>query len=723
MLFAAFAGCFVLWSWTGVGITTTIGSTIGSLAFIPLNLGAVFWLWRASQNVAHSTGERAGLRLLALMYVCTAVGNAAWVLDEVVRGVDPRYGWANLFYVVSYVVGIVALTRFPIAPRGAAELRKFLLDIACVVIAVGALIWTFVVAPIRWGAIEPTRAFMELAYPVACIVLLAALCRLIMRQAANTQYNDFAIVAIAIFVQCVVDLILELDYRNEITQLTSWAAAICPGMYVLIIYGAERSARRMTSGPAAPPDPSLNPINLLPTIAGVAVYAVLIWAGVSEHREPLAVLVTAAILLNILFLAKQTIAVRENASLVTARIEAESRARYEERASEGQKLEAVGRLAGGIAHDFNNLLTTVLANSDFALTRLRPGDLAHEEVSDIRAAAMRGAELIRQLLAFSRKSVIAPVRLQPDLVLRDMERLLQRLAGDRCGLLLELPAGLGFVQADRGQLEQVLANLVSNARDATPDGGAIVISGRNVTLDDHAASAIALPPGDYVALAVQDTGVGIAPDVRGRIFEPFFSTKARGKGTGLGLASTYGIMRQSNGGIDVQSEPGHGACFTLYLPRLAVDPIVQPSLRAPVPDEVQSGHGETILLVEDEAMVRQVTRRMLVSEGYNVITAADAVAARAMCQQHGDDIALMITDVMMPGETGPALAEHLRRKWPNLAVIFISGYADSELPEGAGVSSRDDFVQKPFTGAQLMARVEARLELTRRRLPSVARSR
>ncbi len=314
------------------------------------------------------------------------------------------------------------------------------------------------------------------------------------------------------------------------------------------------------------------------------------------------------------------------------------------------------------------------------------------------------------------------MRLQPDLVLRDMERLLERLAGDQCGLLLELPADMGMVQMDRGQLEQVMANLITNARDAMPGGGAIVISGRNVTLTELTAATVALPTGDYVTLAVQDTGVGIAAEVRGHIFEPFFSTKARGKGTGLGLASTYGIMRQSNGGIEVQSTPGHGSCFTLYLPRVYVDAVVRPPVSATLSATAHVTHGETLLLVEDEAAVRHVTRRMLMAEGYNVLTASDAVAARALFELHGDAIALMISDVIMPGESGTELTAHLRERWPHLAVIFISGYSNSELPED-GVRASDDFIQKPFTGAQLLARVDARLRPTPQAVPTSGRSR
>ncbi len=705
----------------GDGSTANLYSTLGSFAFLPLNLGGAYWLFRAAANETQAEGERSGLRLLGVMYLVTAVGNVMWALDTW-RGIDPRFSIANLLYIAAYLVGITALTRFPLGPSGTLEVRKFALDVACVILSVGALIWTFIISPIDWGGVDRSMLAFNVAYPVTSILLLALLCRLIMRQGGNAQHNDLAIIAIAIFAQCTVDLIVELDFRNTITDNTAWVAAIGPALYVAIVFGAERLSRRTSTGPASALEPLVNPTNLLPSIAAISVYAVLIWAVESDRRAPLGVLLTAAILLNILFLTKQTLAARENAVLVRQRAEAESRARYEELAREGQKLEAIGRLAGGIAHDFNNLLTTVLANSEFALARLRPGAAGHEEVSDIHGAALRAAELVRQLLAFSRKSIIAPVLLQPDEVLRDMDRLLQRLAGDQCQLLLTMPHDLGTVRADRSQLEQAVANLVTNARDAMPDGGVIVISGRNVALDHTKATTLDVPAGNYVALCVQDSGTGIAPEIRGQIFEPFFSTKPRGKGTGLGLASTYGMMRQSNGAVEVETPTGGGSRFTLYLPRQAsvVLPTLPPALPVTLPAGLPRPDGETILLVEDEADVRQVTRRMLEDEGYTVLTAADAHRARNLLDAHGHTIAMLITDVVMPGGSGVHLAADLRARWPAIAVLFISGYSDSDLPE-QGVPA-GDLLQKPFTGAALLARVAAKLRVNRP-APIVARSR
>lgn len=721
-LFAVYIGVYTLCSIFGIGQHSAMGYVAYSLAFVPVNIGAVYWLLRAAQRRA-DPAEKSGLRLIAVSYGCTVIGSLYWTYRHVAQvPIDTIWRFDGID-LIGYVLTIIALTRFPIARTVPIERRRILLDLACTVIAIGALVWTFIVAPASWHALTPRHMLVEAMYPLSSIVTIALFCRLFISRSATAGRQDLLMMAVGMFTQVGLDLVVQVR-ETEASVYSPILVWLPYGIaYILLIYGAELSAG-MT------PDPAIRErketafrLELLPTVSGVAVFSVLIWAAQARRGAPLPVLVLAAILLNILFLVKQTLAARDYTLMQAQRADAESRARYEELAQEGQKLEAVGRLAGGLAHDFNNLLTTVLANSEFALTRLQPGDVAHEEVSDIRGAALRGADLIRQLLAFSRKSVIAPVRLQPDLVLRDVERLLQRLAGSRCGLLLELPADLGLVQMDRGQLEQVLANLVTNARDAMPDGGAIVITGRNVTLDERAAGVLALPHGEYVALAVQDEGVGIPAEVRGHIFEPFFSTKERGKGTGLGLASTYGILRQSGGAIDVQSVPGQGSCFTLYLPRVRVEPAARVPAVAAMSAPARDVRGETILLVEDEAAVRQVTRRILASEGYNVLTAGDAVAARAMFEQHGSDISLMISDVMMPGETGPHLAAHARDRWPGLAVIFISGYSDSELPDDGGVQATDDFVQKPFTGAQLLARVDARLRASRRPIPNAVRIR
>jgi signal transduction histidine kinase/ActR/RegA family two-component response regulator len=725
IVFAAYTVAYLVWNASGRGLDTHVGRWVDALAYLPLNLAAVVGLTVAAARGHFTPRQAHSLRLLALMYALTIAGNIALGFDAIERGRRAADSIGNTFIVASYVVAIVALLRFPIAPLTPADRRSIPVDAACVLVSMGALTWTFVLAPVSWATITPGSVALNLMYPASCVIVLTLLCRILLQQTSSAQRRDVLLLATALFAQVTFDMLLSVDYTTAPIASSRWVLLIYPFTYVVIIRACELAVHRGET--TAPPSSelALHPVRLLPTVCAMSVYCVLIWAALSELRQPLAVLVSCAIMLNVLFLFKQASTVRENLMLQSARADAESRARFADLIREGQKLESVGRLAGGVAHDFNNLLTTVLANSDFALSRMPPGTPGHDEVTDIRGAAMRGAELIRQLLAFSRKSVIAPVRLQPDLVLRDMERLLQRLAGERHALTLDLATDLGLVLVDRGQLEQVLANLVTNARDAMPDGGPIVIAGRNVRMDPSAASELSLPAGEYIALSVQDSGAGIAPEVRAHIFEPFFSTKERGKGTGLGLASSYGIMRQSNGGIAVESDLGRGSRFTLYFPRVHAAATPTSALAktpARIPNAPHHQRAETVLLVEDEAVVRQVTRRMLASEGYNVLTAANADAARALFDAHGDAISLMITDVVMPGDSGLTLAAALRSRSPDVSVIFISGYPDAELPEGVKPNTRDDFLQKPFTGAQLLARVESRLTARRRPFPTGAHS-
>ncbi len=720
--FAAFLVVYYAWTLSGLGLQTHAGKWVDALAYVPLHLGAIVWLLRAARVGRLLPPETTALRLLAAMYVCTIAGNVILAYDAIERSVPEMGSSGNTFLLLSYAIAIAALVRLPIAPRTDTDGWKYTIDVACIILSIGALSWTFVLSPIDWTTARFSTLVLGILYPSGCVIVLALISRGLLQQSSTTLRRDLVWLLLGLFAQVTLDMMLALESDIAPVPSTDWVLLIYPFTYVVIIRACEQLISNTTPSSAVR-DSAYYPLHVLPAVSAAGVYVVLLWATLSDHGQPLTVLVLTAIALNVLFIVKQFLVGRENLELQLARADAESRARFEALSRESQRLESVGRLAGGIAHDFNNLLTTVLGNSEFALTQLRRGDPAHAEVLDIRGAAMRGAELIRQLLAFSRKSVIAPVLLQPDLVLREMERLLQRLAGERHRLVFDLSADVGAVRADRGQIEQVLANLVTNARDAMPDGGTISICARNITLSETSACDLTLPIGEYVILSVQDTGVGIPPEIRAHIFEPFFSTKARGEGTGLGLASSYGIMRQNNGGIAVESTVGRGSRFTLYLPRVAGESIVEPPA-TPIlvlDDDFTLETGDTILLVEDEAAVRQVTRRMLMAEGYRVLTAADASSARAVFMQHANDIALMVTDVVMPGDSGLTLATSLRTQSPDLAVVFISGYSDLELRHGAEIPT-DDFIQKPFTGAQLLERVSAKLRARRHSLPTAARS-
>ena len=374
------------------------------------------------------------------------------------------------------------------------------------------------------------------------------------------------------------------------------------------------------------------------------------------------------------------------------------RHQLEEQFRQAQKMEAVGRLAGGVAHDFNNLLTVINGYSDLALTTLRPGDPLREQLEQIRQAGERAAALTRQLLAFSRKQVLQPVVLDLNGVLRGLEKMLLRLIGEDIDLVLALEPDLWRVKVDASQFEQVVMNLVVNARDAMPRGGTLTLETRNVSAPTGAVDHPHLRPGDYVLLTVRDTGCGMDSETMAHIFEPFFSTKGE-RGTGLGLAMVYGVVNQSGGHVAVDSRPGAGTTFRIYLPR--VEGIPAPAAPAP---EATPRHraGETVLLVEDEDAVRRLARLTLESHGFTVLDAHSPGDALLLAEQHPGTIDLLVTDVIMPGMSGRELAERLLRSRPGLKVLYMSGYSDDILDErGALGPGMVAFLPKPFSPAAL----------------------
>ena len=372
---------------------------------------------------------------------------------------------------------------------------------------------------------------------------------------------------------------------------------------------------------------------------------------------------------------------------------------------QSQKMEAIGRLAGGIAHDFNNLLT-VIAGQTYMLRNQTGAGPVREGVERIEATVERAAELIRQLLAFSRKQVLQPGVLRLNAIVESMVPGLRRVIGEDVELATRLAPRLSHVKADTTQIEQVIMNLAVNARDAMPDGGRLTLETANVTVEAPAAAGEPpdVAPGAYVMLAVSDTGIGMDAETRRRLFEPFYTTKEPGKGTGLGLATVYGIVKQSGGHIWVASEPGRGARFTIYLP-VASEAADVPT--PPAPDDVPGGH-ETILLVEDEAEVRALVREVLQERGYRVVEAAGPREALHLASDSTRRFDLLVTDVVMPQMTGPALADLLTAEQPTMPVLFMSGYADSAVVEHGVLQTGRAYLQKPFTPMQL-ARVVRRV--------------
>lgn len=379
---------------------------------------------------------------------------------------------------------------------------------------------------------------------------------------------------------------------------------------------------------------------------------------------------------------------------------------------QAQKMEAVGSLAGGLAHDFNNLLSVILSYTNMIIAGLPPDDCVRRDLQEVFNAGTRAAELTRQLLAFSRQQVLQPRVFDLNLVVRDLERMLARLLREDIKLTVLTSPELGKVHADRSQIEQVLVNLVVNARDAMPNGGAIAIETANTKLEDTSlAFELGVKPGDYVTVTVTDTGIGMEPAVRERVFDPFFTTKEQGKGTGLGLSMAYGIVQQSGGHISVESRKGVGSTFTIYLPRTdrAVD-----TAPAPLPQTTTLHGDESILLVEDEAQVRVLMRSILGKCGYNVLEAQSASEALKIGESYAGVIHLLLTDVVMPHMSGLELAERLAACRPEMSVLYMSGYTEDTIAEHGVLDSGVAFLQKPITPDKLVQKVREVLTADRR---------
>ncbi|MBI5394012.1 MAG: PAS domain S-box protein [Verrucomicrobia bacterium] len=378
---------------------------------------------------------------------------------------------------------------------------------------------------------------------------------------------------------------------------------------------------------------------------------------------------------------------------------------------QAQKMEAVGRLAGGVAHDFNNLLTIILGHSELILRHMPPSDPTHERIEEVKRAGERAAELTRQLLAFSRKQVLQPRVLDLNTVVADLGKMLHRLLGEDITLSTTLAPALAHVSADPGQMEQILVNLAVNARDAMPGGGRLTIETANVNLDEaYTHEHMEVTPGRYVMLAVRDTGTGMTAEVKAHLFEPFFTTKEVGKGTGLGLATVFGIIKQSGGHIIVESEAGKGATFKIYLP---VTIEAAPAQTAPKPAAKPRRGTETILLVEDDEHVRGLLHACLTGEGYKLLEASNGAQAIEKFGTHPYPIHLLITDVVMPALGGHALVQLLQPMHKDMRVLYISGYSDAHLMQSRIMTKGAAFLQKPFTPDDLVRKVRDVLDKPR----------
>ncbi|MCI0489110.1 MAG: PAS domain S-box protein [Blastocatellia bacterium] len=380
----------------------------------------------------------------------------------------------------------------------------------------------------------------------------------------------------------------------------------------------------------------------------------------------------------------------------------------EEQLAQSQKMEAIGRLAGGVAHDFNNLLTAILGYSQIVRNRLDPTNPLRSEIEEIEKAGNRAAALTNQLLAFSRRQVIQPKALNLNTVVADVEKMLRRLIGEDIELTLRLDQEIGYVKADLGQIEQIIVNLAVNARDAMPKGGRLAIETANVSLDEPYTDIHSqIPPGRYVRLAISDTGIGMDKETQLLIFDPFFTTKERGKGTGLGLSTVYGIMKQSDSHITLESEPGRGTAFKLFFPLVETSSEASKTARA----KAESVKGsETILLVEDEEAVRKLARLVLEMNSYSILEASNADEAITLYELHKGAIQLIITDIVMPGKSGGELISSLKLPSSETKILYMSGYTPDAIASRGVLDADVPFLRKPFTPADLTSKVREALD-------------
>ena len=387
------------------------------------------------------------------------------------------------------------------------------------------------------------------------------------------------------------------------------------------------------------------------------------------------------------------------------------RKRLEAQLRQAQKMEAVGRLAGGIAHDFNNLLAVIMGHSDLIRSVLKKGDALAHDVEQIRRASERAATLTRQLLAFSRRQFLQPQVIDVNTLVGNLATMLRRLIGEDVQLELRLDAEAGRVSADPGQIEQVVMNLAVNARDAMPQGGRLVLETAPASLDQ---AFVAAHPGSttgaHVRLSIHDTGCGMSPEVMSHLFEPFFTTKEPGRGTGLGLSTVYGIVKQHRGYIDVTSEPGRGSSFEVYLPRVEARPTLE---RSGPRERLRPGGRETVLFVEDEVALRDLMHRVLAKGGYTVLAAGDGVEALAIAEAHPGPIDLVVTDVIMPRMSGPDLAVRLRARDPGIRLLYVSGYTADQLRSQTDLGADATLLPKPFTSDGLLRKVREILDRPR----------
>ena len=662
-----------------------------------------------------------------------AVALASWLAALSVYGFVPKSNWTpawdasvNGLYLAYYVSALIAFdlarTDAEADPTQLAERRLRALGIF--VFVSGWSLYGLVVPALATGTVAKKQIVGSVLFIIFDALLLARSVDAFSEAVAprwRTILGAFSVVATLLLVTDVFNVLLSrqvLVWRVPGPADFWWAT---PGMALSIMIALRNAP--LPDAPAPRParlEAPLRPIRVQEylVVGGVSfplVHSALVLLGTVDatdlallEAQLFTAMCSLAALAFLAIVAYRTLEKQRTHGLVERR-------RLESQLLQSQKMEAVGRLAGGVAHDFNNLLTAIGGYTDLVLDNMPAGDENRPSLEEIQSATARASALTKQLLTFSRRQVVAPQLVDVNSVVTNVERMLRRLIGEHIALKTELASGVVGVLIDPNQLEQVLMNLTVNARDAMPHGGRLTIATAGVTLGGPEAAAANLPPGRYAEVIVRDTGEGIPAPALPHLFEPFFTTKDRDKGTGLGLATVFGIVSGAKGAVEVTSEPGHGAAFRILLPH-ALAPVGEPGPAPGVPERRRTPRGrETILLVEDELAVLALVRSMLVSSGYSVITADNGDDALGAAHSHGGPIDLLLTDVVMPRMSGRELAERLARIRPDVPILFMTGYTDDDIVQHGLKMGTVDLIQKPFTSEVLCGRVRDSLDSHARR--------
>jgi signal transduction histidine kinase len=674
-----------------LAIVVSLAGFVGGWAATPLphqlRLAAIdvgWFLLAALAGAAawHAAGQpsnrhlRTSLRCLAAGALVWSAGQVIWTYQELVQNLDsPVFELADVGYWLALpllAAGVFAWPREPIERR-----LGTVLDFALILGFALLFGVEFMLQPLLEHELDALGLTYAILYPPGEVLLFGAVIAALLLDHWRDR-RRLELVAVGLLIVVIGDA--AYTYLGDAYATGGWLDPLWAMGFAIVGLAATSDPGQERHGRISQRALAVAPSAALSVIALIGIGAAL------SGRTPLGAGERAAIFALVVLLA-----LRQAYTQLRLLEQMAEQRRLEQQLVHAQKLEAVGRLAGGVAHDFNNLLTAIDGYSALAHQGLAPGHPVRGDIEEVRRAAQRAAELTRQLLAFSRRQVLAPQVVDLNTVVADAERLLRSLTGESVALETVLAPRPALVRADPGQLEQVITNLVVNARDAMPDGGTVTI----------ATSA----RGGCVRLSVSDTGAGMSDAIRGRIFEPFFTTKEVGKGTGLGLAMVHGILAQSNGEIAVTSAPGQGTTFTIELPAADM-PADQPAQATDAPPVSGS---ERVLLVEDEPAVRDLARRMLERAGYDVCSAASGEEALELLHC-GRPVDVLVTDIVMPGMSGHELAGKLRGSCPRLAVVLMSGYSqDAEALDrlrAAGAA----FVEKPFTSSALVSEVRGVLD-------------